>query len=1563
MNEKCAMDSINSNMHFLGLLLLVFILIVVIIFFYNNIIKKHDNIIEKYVTNDYGYSSIDKISNYGSGSDFNTHSDSELKTYEIDDKNKIHLRKCSVFFVGEEDETIADSGLWLLVDKSEIDEGQAKGYGNFIKLNQQQFIKVYNLVSKHFANDNEETKKITDPSILNESNSDLYHNDKIDQIQFFKPSLKLHNKRWKNKYKFIKYLILFSRDKNGLYSNKELNKLFNENQITTYNYLEIEFEGKKYYMMPLNSKNKLLHRVCSNKRYRDKNNTCGYEYEDNWFEIDYTTTEDENGNKVNSYNPYKIYNQEYTNYNKENSQNMMKSCFKLNKYGKNIKFKYNQNGMVEYDYSGVDDDNSIIMKHSGNYINMNFENNEDASSNYRDIIDNICSFKRNKINDEKLANNTKYIKFILNDKLNVESVQYVKMNENQTGFDKRENDIPQLIEDAAFGMMMDSYDINPTTGRYSLHFKVFKSINVPTIQNVEIFKFTYNYLCDNNITHFYKKSAKMNLGNLIIPPNPNIQYSPNKLSYYFNDLEIDSSFWNTFIQQTKDNVDNPISQKKAIINALNDQKEAKLNEIIKRYLETKGDIQNMLVNPGISDPITDMGIIDNFTNYKENFKINDLKQYYTKNELERMGTIKLGQIEKGWMDKEKEQLSKQNLDISQMFKDINDLTAQDFTDPYGTVVPSDASKTFGFTEGFLFRLILTDTNSVYSAKNKFSTVEALNHRDNIPITLVSDNFLSLKDHGIKRAEMHAYHQNYSHTNRVIRAAARGSGLHPRHQRSWHEGGYWPTAKRADNGSVRGGTPHHTAGFHRTRVRRGRYYYYLWLGRGRVDSWSIMKGKMDRGDLIAPITNNTKRLNKSNWSDGKNYYTQIYRTYFLAPHTGSYEWEVISDDAGMLYSKQVYPVDNGKIHQMLLVVDNAGLHSPRPRSGKIDMVAGRVYELHGTFTERSGRDIFEMSFIVNGYNNNEKNYNVISKNKDDNGNFTAHYYQNMSTISSETRHLENIKWSMYSDGNFYADIEALADKPFNMNKIKFINTIITTNIMPEQYNSINVDDKELSKYYNFYVKGNSKKLFFKISLTESGLNAKYNMITIGDSYNEGEKSTFANDYSSHVDVLDNKEYFNIGNDDIITSIPTEIRIEPWSFVRFIVCGYIYLDEGNYKFYVNNNIPSQHTYKDNKFILQGRNDKILERITENNKDIKVKVSGFYKYSHNCFVQNNSKETLDVGKSLVEIKNRIEDIKNTNYGKQATIDELNKIFNYSTSADKDILNLLVDVMAVDTNNDFINTVLEFKWNQGNIIKDTEMDIPSYVSKIKFMRDTSTKNDLIEYSLEYVETLIDVEVNYIGRALFPKFELKCDYESLDGKKSYNKRELSNVLYTGKRMHEYYSEGNDHLFEGVKSFENFSNYKEKFSNNLGPYLNEQEGRGKDLHHITGIKTILKQLKGVISQKNIKRDEEIRNVKQKFEILHNQLSQQNSYKKYFDEYIVEFKKNPNIGSIINNSSQDGADVSTLTDSQKNYIYNHITYEKIPNINDRTTSDLNNVNFRYKDKSDLSFYVLESSITG
>ena len=53
----------------------------------------------------------------------------------------------------------------------------------------------------------------------------------------------------------------------------------------------------------------------------------------------------------------------------------------------------------------------------------------------------------------------------------------------------------------------------------------------------------------------------------------------------------------------------------------------------------------------------------------------------------------------------------------------------------------------------------------------------------------------------------------------------------------------------------------------------------------------------------------------------------------------------------------------------------------------------------------------------------------------------------------------------------------------------------------------------------------------------------------------------------------------------------------------------------------------------------------------------------------------------------------------------------------------------------------------------------------------------------------------------------------------------------------------------------------------------------------------------------------------------------------------------------------------LTETQKNYIYNHITYEKIPDKLDRTASVINDVNFDYRSKAPRSFYVLESSVTG
>ena len=1573
------MDNINEYIHIIGLILLGLILIIVVIYFYNNVLNKHTDIVEKYVARETLEAHIDTTSNYGvsgaGGADsiFNTHTSSEMDTYEIDKNNKIYLRQCAIYFTGEEDESIADTTIWLLIDEDKINDAKIKGYGNFAKLEEKKFSILYNLIKGHFANQDKEIKDITNPEIPNNTNTILSHRDNTNQMIIVKNSLKIYNNELRKGNLTYKYLVVFFRDNYDpeyKFLNGELNDLFDNNPITMYNYLEIDFNGKKYFFLPARTKNAFIARECDRNLSKDPQHTCGYKFKDDWHEINYTTSKNIDGNIIQTKYPHKIYNQGYTNYDKENSQNMMKTCFKTTENGKAIKFKYDNNGVLKYDYSGENSDNSIGMKTnlddgiSGSYINMKFENSEDTKANYGGILGTICSLKYDKINDDNLAENTKYIKFNLDKNNNVEKVEYVAMNSSQTGFNIR-TDRPKLIEDAAFGVMIEGYDNNIFTGRCELVLKLFKSINVPIIHNVEIFRFDYNYLCDNNnsnILRFNKKTAHMHLGNMIIPPDPNIQYSKQNLIYNFNDLQIDNGIWNNFIIEAKKNKNNPVNQKFLIIKMLNTEKRRKIDAIKKRYRESKGIITNKLQGAGITDidldsgDEIDMDTIEPFTNYKEHFEIRNLGQYYTETEKKNIGLAEARRVHAAWKDLGERQKSKQVQDLSGDMSSIIELERSPITNPYGNQDFTDGHKPFNFIKGFYTEVNISDRENVYTAKNKYSSIEALNN--NTPITIVTDVLLNLNRPGIKVSEMKAWHERYSNHRWVTSRASYGDGLHPRHQRSWSEGGYWPGAYRASDGKWRGGTPHHPGGFYLARRRTRWGYRWMWLGRRGVNSWAIMKARMDRGAISNRITVNTHVLNRPN-NFRNELYTQIYHTYFLAPHTGEYLWAVRSDDAGMLYAKQVFPYDKSAI--MKLVVDNHRLHAPQWRSGKIYMEKGRVYELYGTFTERRGQDIFKMYFRVNGYNNNNDNYDIMSKNRGYDGSLQSHYYQYMTSRTEETKRFENIKWSFNQDGTFGATIEALKNKPFNLDKVSFMNTPIGSHINPNIYTTIPISNVELNKYYKIEAKGDTKKLYFKASFTERGLIAKYNRVATGDSYKEGEISSISNDYSSHIHVLDDPKYFNIKKDDIMLSMPENFIIDPWSFVKFVVCGYIYLDAGKYRFYVNNNIPSKNIYKDNKFILQGRDNTILERITENNKDIKVKVSGFYKYSHNCFVLNEEVERDDFNKTLSDLKHDIKAIRNANYSKDIVIDKLNAMFNYSSSTARN---------GDYNNNDFVNTVIEYALELKMLYDDIDITDEKLEEKIAKKRNEITAAEIINAAILYIEYL---EINgneFIGKELYPKFELKCDYESLDGTtKKCNKRDLLDALYTGELMYKYYSESNnDDLFKNINLYSNcnieeFTNYKEHFRDKLAPYLNEPAGRGKDLHGLTGITTIRKQLKELIQKKEIDREREIKKVHSDFNELINKLDDKIDYKRYFDKYIVEYRSDANIASILNQNDTNRADVSMLTETQKNYIYDHITYEKIPNKLDRTASVINDVNFDYRENADRSFYVLESSVTG
>ena len=1581
------MDNINEYIHVIGLIFLGLLLIIVVIYFYNNVINKHTNIVEKYAISSSAKASIDEISDYGLNAEdgtFNTHTNSELKTYEIDEHNKIYLRQCAVYFTGEQDE-IAYGRYWLLIDENIIDNAKVKGYGNFAKLDETKFSLLYNLIYGYFSNQ-DENNHITDPSIPNNSDSRKVYHDKVNKVIIAKESLQEYRKRMRDGNKTFKYILAFDNYLDYSFKNSEINNLFSSNVITMYNYLEIDFKGKKYYFLPAETKNEIIVKKCNENLEYDDQHTCGYKFKDDWLEIDHTTSKDKNGNIIKTEYPYKIYNQGYTNYDKENSQNMMKTCFKSTENGRAIKFKYDNNGLLKYDYSGVDDDNKIGMRtnidkdvSSGSYINLKFDNSETVQDNYSRILSTICSLKYNKINDDNLAENTKYIKFILDAYNNVKDVQYVAMNSSQTGFNIR-HDKPKLIQDAAFGVMIESYSNDIFSGRSSLKLKIFKSIYVPTIHNVEIFVFGYNYLCDNgNIRKFHKKNAHMHLGNMIIPPDPNVQYSKYSLLYNFNDLQIDADIWNDFIIQANQNANKPVDQKIAIIRMLNDQRKNKIEAIKKRYRETKGIITNKLQEAGItdiapySDDEEDIGVLESFTNYKEQFEIRDLGQYHSSTEQKNLGLKDVRRIDAAWKDLEISQRAKQAEELSGKLETIFDIERSPITNPYGHPELTDGHKPFDFIKGFYATVNLSDRESVYSAKNKYSSIEALNN--NTPITIVTDVYLSLTKPGIKVWQMPAWHQMYSDDNVVMQAAAGGRGLHPRHQRSWDEGGYWTGAYRADNPKYyRQGTPHHPVRVHKIRNRVLRYglqsqwhKYKRWywatiegeIPHGAVNSWAIMKNKMKNNQPTYTVTNNTSRLN----GGGSDLYTQMHHTYFLAPHTGNYLWKVMSDDAAMLYAQQVYPYDSNAT--MKLVVDNAGLHPPTWREGRINMVKGRVYELHATFTERQGQDIFSMCFEVDGYNNNNENYDIMSKNKGPDGSIQAHYYQYMASRTEEEKRLENIKWHFNQDGTFGASIESLKDKPFNLDKVAFMNTPIGSHINPNFYKDIPISDGELRKYYKIEAKGDTKKLYFKASFTELGLVAKYNRVATGASYRD-DMTKLSTDYSSHIDVLDDPKYFNIKEDDIMSSISEKkLVIDPWSFVRFAVCGYIYLDAGKYRFYVNNNIPSSNIYKDNKFILQGRNSSILERITENDKDIIVKVSGFYKYSHNCYVLNEAIDPFDYEKSLTNFKYDIESIRNAGHSKEIVIEKLNKMFNYTSKK---------ELGYEDNRLDFVSTIIEFDINTSSVYSDTttEADLDR-IWKKKW--ENSTAADIINFALKYIDYLLVNQNMNIGKELYPKFSLKCDYESLDGNKKCNKRDLSDALYTGERMYKYYSESNnDNLWENVNLFDDcnsdqsnqldqFTNYTEHFKDNLAPYLDEQEGKGKDLYGLTGIATVRKQLRELIQQKRRDRWREIKKVHSDFDELIKKLNEKINYEQYFDKYIVEYRKNVNIASIINNSDTDGADVSMLSETEKRYIYDHITYEKIPNKLDRTAEKLNDVNFDYRSKAPRSFYVLESSVTG
>jgi hypothetical protein len=1458
MNGKCAMDNINEYIHVIGLIFLGLLLIIVVIYFYNNVINKHTDIVEKYasIVNTKGSAEMDETNNYYNNNDFNTYNGDEITTFETDDGDGlINLRRCQVYFTGEPNDKIAYKLQWFVINENIINDGIVKYPEKFVKLDNYKYSNLHNLF----------TEIVNDETIGPEALSKL--DNKISTKYKKSNKLKVFGFKFGENLSFVK--------QRGVLYGYQINYL-EKKPISIYNYINVEGKnGKQYYFMPYISKNDKIINKCrydnTNKKYEK---ACGYIFEDGWKEIASTSIKNADGTYTTSVYPKKIYNQGYTKYDNKNHpelQNLMTSCFKTkNEDGTKISFKYDNNGLLKYDYSGKDPANTLNLTTfgyngkdfegiQGEYVNMTFENVDDTYNNYQNILNGICSLKYNKIkNNANLDEDTKYIKFELNNNNQITAVKYVKINMDQTDFIERYDDIPTLIQDAAFGITFEKKENN------YLVFKVFKNLEIPKIKDAILYKFSYNYLCNDKIRSYSNMNVDLELKNLIEPLAETYKYSNRKLKIMIPDL-LDNIQISGFVLPPGAN---PVDQKYALKNYLDDLKNKQIELIKNNYMVL--DLTNSIQNPQLKDYAK--STIEKFTTLHPENYVSEKDARYTSIDT-------LTRIKKNWEKKLIEQENKMVTDLRKGLQEILKLSKGTLTDVYGGSI-SHTSIPFPFLSGYYIES--QEFTGVYSPIAKYGDIKAI--ENNTPLKFSVGGYFTPLGPGIDIREWNNIKNNWTgkgdisvdrtekkmvrrenppktcwgytpswHYNRI------GQGDHRHRWMGWKHNN-WSGWRRRRHGEYGYGKRYNACyaghGWYSQEPAINLYQTYL---QGNVNRVRSPKTGIRESDGAKYDGHNTTTYLHSASASGRNRaerYAQAYETYFIAPKTGRYEWKTSSDDGSYLYMTQIIPPpkDDNKLKTRTEIVNNGRLHGQKQVIGayKPYLQKGNLYKIEATFVEHTGADQMDISFRVQG----DSNWITTIKSSEET---FAYYYTGYDTTGTVSEKYDSIKWIRLADGSFYAKIK-LKDEllKYEKAKIDLNNILFTERKLPNLKGTLsstewhylntdfasNGDVAEEDKYYDYYIKGNEKMLEFKIKQNLTAIQDKMHYYQ----YNTNDVPEYIDMMSGHYDIIKDKKYYNISDNKITTSIPDSLEIGPWEFKRYVIAGYIFLDAGHYKFYVENDLDTSVIHKDNKFILHATDSKNIAISQKRGKfDVKIFNSGFYRYSYNCYIQNTTTEEIKtIGKREtaydIFITILSKDISNIN----KTIEFIPLLFGngwLNKHSNKivliDILNKIHSINLSNQNKGnyiSIPTFQEYRIERDETTETYnagELDDKTYIGMSELAKDGSRVTPfeilikeyistyynetlcgiLLEEFKNHVETLnyiVSTDIDVRGITIKPNFKLYCDWEGFHSDESGNRCELvkhkmNQYLFAGQNIHNFFEQGK-HIFTGIKNLGNFCN-------------------------------------------------------------------------------------------------------------------------------------------------------------
>ena len=242
--------------------------------------------------------------------------------------------------------------------------------------------------------------------------------------------------------------------------------------------------------------------------------TCSYKF-DGWQEFD--TYTDNNGTTT-TYEK-KVYNPDSTN--AIINGHLTSKCFKeFDSNGVAKGFEYKQNALVAYDAKGGSKDGTNNGVEDANtfggrkYTSIQFINTANAGDNLANVIDSVCSLKYDPIG---ALTGKVFYKFVLDANKNIETINKLTLNANQTGFNTftvNGRAVVAINDFATLGSHGICFDNNN-------RLKVF--INKAAISKpMNIYKFAYvSNLCANSqIKSYAKYSQDITVTNFLTLGNP-----------------------------------------------------------------------------------------------------------------------------------------------------------------------------------------------------------------------------------------------------------------------------------------------------------------------------------------------------------------------------------------------------------------------------------------------------------------------------------------------------------------------------------------------------------------------------------------------------------------------------------------------------------------------------------------------------------------------------------------------------------------------------------------------------------------------------------------------------------------------------------------------------------------------------------------------------------------------------------------------------------------------------------------------------------------------------------